>query len=185
MTLAPRQIHLDFHTSEAIPDIAANFDPRTSLKQQGRRRLPQSLFCPLPPRMAVLSIKTVSGINSSQFEKPQFASGAGAGAARCRYQGAGIYHGSVGLSFRADPSRVLIRKRGALTRESPLQRRAFASRCALTPDITIFGSPHGRGVPAAGKRVGWNLFRYCRNPSLLLLGLPRRNEAKGNRCLES
>ena len=29
MTLAPRQIHLDFHTSEAIPDIAANFDPRT------------------------------------------------------------------------------------------------------------------------------------------------------------
>ena len=28
--------------------------------------------------MAVLSIKTVSGINSSQFEKPQFASGAGA-----------------------------------------------------------------------------------------------------------
>ena len=46
MTLAPRQIHLDFHTSEAIPDIAANFDPRTSLKQQGRRRLPQSLFLP-------------------------------------------------------------------------------------------------------------------------------------------
>ena len=47
MTLAPRQIHLDFHTSEAIPDIAANFSTRgLSLKQQGRRRLPQSLFLP-------------------------------------------------------------------------------------------------------------------------------------------
>ena len=43
MTIAPRQIHLDFHTSEAIPDIAANFDP---LKQQERRRLPQLLFLP-------------------------------------------------------------------------------------------------------------------------------------------
>ena len=46
MTLAPRQIHLDFHTSEAIPDIAANFDPRTFAEQQERRRLPQLLFLP-------------------------------------------------------------------------------------------------------------------------------------------
>ena len=136
--------------------------------------------------MAVLSIKTVSGINSSQFEKPQFASGAGAGRCTMPVSRRGIYHGSVGLSFRADPSRVADQKARSAHEGVPFTEAAFASRCALTPDITIFfGSPHGRGVPAAGKRVGWNLFRYCRNPSLLLLGLPRRNEAKGNRCLES
>ena len=119
MTLAPRQIHLDFHTSEAIPDIAANFDPRT-FAETARKAAVSS------PRMAILSIKTVSGINSSQFEKPQFASGAGAGAARCRYQGAGIYHGSVGLSFRADPSRVADQKARRRSRGSPLYRSGLS-----------------------------------------------------------
>ena len=121
MTLAPRQIHLDFHTSEAIPDIAANFDPRT-FAETARKAEASSITVFARCRMAILSIKTVSGINSSQFEKPQFASGAGAGAARCRYQGAGIYHGSVGLSFRADPSRVADQKARRRSRGSPLYR---------------------------------------------------------------
>ena len=127
MTLAPRQIHLDFHTSEAIPDIAANFDPRT-FAETARKAAVSSItvFARCHHGWLYYPSKRFPEINSSQFEKPQFASGAGAGAARCRYQGAGIYHGSVGLSFRADPSRVADQKARRRSRGSPLYRSGLS-----------------------------------------------------------
>ena len=109
--------------------------------------------------MAVLSIKTVSGINSSQFEKPQFASGAGAGAARCRYQGA-VYI-TVQWDYHSAQTHPewLIRKPGGAHEGVPFTEAGFRqSLCVNTGYYNFFGSPHGRGVPAAGKRVGWIFF---------------------------
>lgn len=135
--------------------------------------------------MAVLSIKTVSGINSSQFENHNLL----LEQVRALHD-AGIkapvyitvqwdYH-----SAQTHPE-WLIRKPGGAHEGVPFTEAGFRQSLCVNTGYYNFGSPYGRGVPAAGKRVGWNLFRYCRNPSLLLLGLPRRNEAKGNRCLES
>lgn len=142
MTLAPRQIHLDFHTSEAIPDIAANFDPRTFAETARKaeassitvfarchhgwlyypsKRFPELIHPNLKNHNLLL--EQVRALHDAGIKAPVYIT--------VQWD----YH-----SAQTHPE-WLIRSQEALTRESPLQKRAFASRCALTPDITIFWQP--------------------------------------------
>ena len=75
-----RQVHLDFHTSEYIPDIAADFDKERICKNIGRSTCRfHYMFCKMSSWMAVLSVKKISGAHPPGIEEQKLFTGADRG----------------------------------------------------------------------------------------------------------